>query len=176
VAGCRIIAIARAGGPFERADLLRGDIPLFTTRPSSRDLYDSGRRAIGDFFDERAMDQVRRRFMRLSEDDLARQIWLVRASLSTVAQPERQARPSKRALPGRLEPATPDRLTAAARAVGDRLENLALRGERDVSWIGLTKIGAERWSLTALGIDFYDGLPGVALFLAYLGALTGERR
>jgi len=32
------------------------------------------------------------------------------------------------------------------------------------------------WSLSPLALDLYDGLPGVTLFLAYLGAITQESR
>jgi type 2 lantibiotic biosynthesis protein LanM len=78
-----------------------------------------------------------------------------------------------------VEPTTSvdrQRLHAAACAIGDRLESLALRGENDVSWIGL-KVEQDRyWSLAPLGIELYDGLAGVTLFLAYLGAITGEQR
>jgi type 2 lantibiotic biosynthesis protein LanM len=65
---------------------------------------------------------------------------------------------------------------AAARAVGDRLEELAVHGEDDVSWVGLAATQEHAWSLVPLGTDLYDGLPGVALFLAYLGSVTGEER
>jgi len=68
------------------------------------------------------------------------------------------------------------RLLAAARAVGDRLGDLALQGEGDATWIGLTLMAKDRWSLAPLGLDLYNGLPGVTLFLAYLGAITGEER
>jgi type 2 lantibiotic biosynthesis protein LanM len=61
--------------------------------------------------------------------------------------------------------------------VGDRLEALALRGDDgEVTWIGLTQARAGRWSLLPLGADLYGGLPGVALFLAYLGEVSGEER
>ena len=73
-------------------------------------------------------------------------------------------------------PADRQRLLFAARGVGDRLEELALRGEHDSSWIGLTLANQHDWVLAPLGLDLYDGLPGVALFLAYLGKITGESR
>jgi lantibiotic modifying enzyme len=65
---------------------------------------------------------------------------------------------------------------ASARAIGDRLEELALDSEEEVSWIGLTLTAKDRWSLVPLGFDLYSGLPGVALFLAYLGAISEQKR
>jgi type 2 lantibiotic biosynthesis protein LanM len=69
-----------------------------------------------------------------------------------------------------------ERLLAAACAVGDRLEALALRGGHDVTWIGLTPTYGRHWSLAPSGPDLYDGLPGIALCLAYLGTITWEER
>src|SRR5262249_42598446 len=53
-------------------------------------------------------------------------------------------------------------------------EGLAVCGAHDASWIGL--IGGRQWSIGSLGLDLYDGLPGITLFLAYLGAITGAER
>ena len=162
--------------PAEREDLQQGDMPIFRTRPGSRDLWSSTNERIADFFDEPSMALVQRRVQQLSGDDLSQQLWFIRASLATLAkEPDRVRWPAYRL----TEPqtiATPERLVAAARAVGDRLEALALRDADDVSWIGLTHSNERYWSITPLGMDLYDGLPGVTLFLAYLGAITREER
>ncbi len=163
--------------PAERDDLQQGDIPMFTTRPGSRSLLNSAGEEIADFFDEPGITLVRRRVQQLSEENHAQQLWFIRASLTTLAmEAEQTERPTRRVTETQ---ATADReqLLRAACAVGDRLGWLALRGEeQDVSWIGL-QFGTDRhWSLVALGPDLYDGLPGVALFLAYLGAITQEER
>src|SRR5262249_51446993 len=113
---------------------------------------------------------VHRRLQQLSEQDLGQQLWFIRAALATLARgPEPAAHPAAR-------PAERERLLAAARSVGDHLEALALRGTQDASWIGLTLTQQRHWALTPLGVDLYGGLPGVALFLAHLGALTGQAR
>ena len=69
----------------ERKDLLRGDIPLFTTRPSSRDLWTSTNQRIENYFDESGAALVERRVDQLCEKDLERQLWIVRASLATLS-------------------------------------------------------------------------------------------
>ena len=52
-----------------------------------------------------------------------------------------------------------------------------MRDEKEAAWVGLVAPPGEGyWSLLPLGLDLYDGHPGVLLFLAYLGALTGEGR
>jgi type 2 lantibiotic biosynthesis protein LanM len=160
----------------EREDLLHGDIPIFTTLPESRHLWTSSNERIVDFFDEPSLTRVRRRVEQLSDDDLARQLWFIRASLATLEVGVDRGQWATRLL---IEPhvvADHKGLLGAARAVGDRLDALALRDENNVNWIGLTPINGDYWTLAPLGLDLYGGLPGVTLFLAYLGAVTGENR
>lgn len=109
--------------------------------------------------------------------DLSRQLWIIRASLGPLSTGTHEVlqRTYRSADPLTMVDRR-RRLLAAARMAGDRLEALALRGKGDTSWIGLTLMKDSHWSLAPLGIDFYDGLPGVALFLAYLGAVTREER
>jgi type 2 lantibiotic biosynthesis protein LanM len=112
----------------------------------------------------------------LSDEDLSQQLWFIRASLATLAKGQERARWPAYRLAEPQTIATREKLLATARAVGDRLEVLALRDAGDVSWIGLTHTHERHWSITPLGMDLYEGLPGVALFLAYLGAMTREER
>jgi type 2 lantibiotic biosynthesis protein LanM len=162
----------------ESSDLQRGDIPMLTTRPGSRDVWTASNDRIAEFFQEPGMALVQRRLRQLSKEDLARQLWFIRASLtsliSTVYRDEYSmvAHSHPRAVPVR------EQFLAAAREVGERLETLALRGSEggDVAWVGLTPLEERHWSLAPLGLDLYDGLPGVALFLAYLGEVAQEER
>jgi type 2 lantibiotic biosynthesis protein LanM len=162
--------------PYEREDLHRGDIPMFTTRPNSRDLWSSSNERIADFLDEPSMTLVHRRLQRLSDHDLEQQVWFVRASLATLYMGVEQAGWSTYPI---TEPQTitdREQLLAAACAIGDRLKWLALQGEDNAHWIGLRVIDERRSSLAPLWIDLYEGLPGVVLFLAYLGAITQQER
>jgi type 2 lantibiotic biosynthesis protein LanM len=158
----------------ENADLQRGDVPLFTTRPESRDVWTSDGNVIKDYFAESGMDLVARRIGQLSEKDLERQLWIVRASLATLSSVT-DGPLVRSALPVGEREAGSAELLAAACKIGDRLEELALGGE-EVSWVGLTPQDEKIWTLAALESDFYDGLPGVILFLAYLGAVAGVNR
>lgn len=160
----------------EREDLLRGDIPLFVARPNSRHIWNSDGQCVTDFLEETSINMVYHRLEQLNDLDMAQQRWFIQASLATV-----HLGLSNVAFPNYsvTEPeiiATPERLLAAARAIGDRLDFLAVRGETDASWIGLTFLGERHWSLVSLGFDLYDGLPGIALFLAYLGQVTAAER
>ena len=68
----------------EQEDLRCGDIPLFTARPDARDLWSSTGERIPDFFEQPGMTLVCRNLEQLGEADLARQLWIIRASLATL--------------------------------------------------------------------------------------------
>ncbi|MEW5804557.1 MAG: type 2 lanthipeptide synthetase LanM family protein [bacterium] len=165
----------------ECEDLRKGDIPFFSTRPGSCDLWSSAGERIADFFDEPGLSLARRRLQGLSEDNLSQQLWFIRASLATLSistismNASRVQRPNYHPTESQ-SPADRDRLLTAAQAIGDQLERLALRGEHDVSWIGLTISKDRYWALLPAGVDLYDGLAGIAFFLAYLGKITRQAR
>jgi type 2 lantibiotic biosynthesis protein LanM len=162
--------------PAETQDLWQGNIPLFTTRPGSRDLWDSAGRRLPGVLNESGLERARVRLQCFGPEDLKRQLWLLRGSLTTLSVAQTTLR-SRRPL--QVEPRTScDRaqLVAAACAVGDRLAETAVRGAGDATWIGLAMMQQEKWILAPVGLDLYDGLPGIVLFLAYLGKVSGEHR
>jgi type 2 lantibiotic biosynthesis protein LanM len=166
----------------ERADLNRGDIPLFTTRPGSRELVDSrGGRQV-DFFDCTGLDLVRQRLTEMSEDDLGRQLWIIRASFANLDAERNSKDPvavaaAEKDLPPAPTPADVSaKLRSAACAVGDRLAAMAWSKGAETIWFALSESGPGRGSLAPVGLDLYDGLPGIALFLSYLATLEGEER
>ena len=101
---------------LEQADLVRGDIPSFTTRPASRDVWIDGNR-FADFLPESSLAVVRRTVDGLDDEDCDRQVWYIGASLAS--------------LPGAVEPRAPQR----APHRGDE-------PARAVSWPRWTTFGA----------------------------------
>lgn len=160
----------------ERASLDRGDVPLFTTFPASRGVWGDPGEEIADVFDESGLERVRRRVAGLGEEDRSRQLWLIRASFATLALDADPLRLAGYTPAAPRVPATRERLLATARAAGDRLEALAVKDGEERTWFGLTLGWNRQWRLMPLSLDLYGGLPGVALFLAYLGEVTGESR
>jgi type 2 lantibiotic biosynthesis protein LanM len=160
----------------ERRDLINGDIPLFCTRPAAQCVWDSSHERIDNYFDEPGMAVAERRLAQLSENDLERQLWVVRASLATLAAhtdgPLNQVPCSSR----EPLPTSAGELLAAAMQIGNRLADLALTTDDEATWIGLEIAAHDQWSLSPLATDLYDGLPGVILFLAYLGELSQDAR
>lgn len=162
--------------PTERRDLLRGDIPFFKTSPESRTIFTSDDEPIENFFEISSLDLVRQRLQLLDDQDLARQRWIIEAALATLlVGPERvmgkvlEMKPSQ-------QPASSQNLREMACTVGDRLATLAQRNAHGASWLGVSALGDSTWSLLPTDTDLYNGTSGIALFLGYLGRLTGEAR
>jgi lantibiotic modifying enzyme len=120
---------------------LTANYRIFTTRPGSRDLWSSTGKRIEEFFDQSGLAVVRDRVQRLSEEDLEKQIWFIRASIATLSDDVDWVRQPVYRTTETQPAADRERLLAAAQAVGDRLDTLALRGESDATWIGLTLTG-----------------------------------
>ncbi len=157
----------------EQAELQRGDMPLFLTQPQSADLLLDGGQCIENFFAEPSLTTVRRRLAQLNDEDRVRQSWFIKASLATLPVNETPAPVLWHALE---LAATKAQLLEAAQAVGDRLEQLCIRGTDDAAWLGLMQVQEQDWTVDALGFDLDTGLSGIAMFLAYLGAMTEQRR
>jgi type 2 lantibiotic biosynthesis protein LanM len=161
--------------PAQAADLCRNDIPFFATGPNSRDLLTSSNEIIADVLADSGMALARKRLSQLSEKDLEQQIWVINATFATFSTAPAPVR--ARLTAAETAPiASYESLLRAAQAVGDRLEESAFRGDGDASWIGMTLVNENSWAVCPLGPDLYSGAPGVALFLAYLGSVTGEER
>ncbi len=157
----------------ERDDLWHGDIPCFSAHPESRDLWSGEGTCLADFFHESSLASVRRIVDTLGASDCARQAWCIEASLATL--PGSSTRSPSYPAARSASAIDRDRLLASAAAVGDRLEQLAVHGAEDAAWIGLGQHGRRRhWSIHRAGLDLESGLTGIALFLAYLGRVTGR--
>ncbi|MEW5985410.1 MAG: type 2 lanthipeptide synthetase LanM family protein [Chloroflexota bacterium] len=162
--------------PAEHHDLLQGDFPVFLTRPNSRDLWTSANQRIPDFFEETSLSLAQRRLRGLSETDRAHQVWIIRAALATLALESAQSVMPSYVVREPAAGATAGQLIATAAAIGDHLAKQAIDEDGAVYWLGLNLVHGRYWELNRTALDLYGGLPGVALFLAYLGRLTGQAR
>lgn len=163
----------------EREDLWQGDVPIFTTQTTSRDLFTSQGKPIKEFCREPSMESVKRRMRKMGEEDLALQQWIIQASLATTIVGDI---PTPRVAPPSSSPSTVTRehLLQMALALGSRLQALAIRGDRGVNWLGVSFASESQQGtirqLQPAGLTLYDGLPGIILFLSFLGKLTGDVR
>ncbi|HKI03010.1 MAG TPA: type 2 lanthipeptide synthetase LanM family protein [Thermoanaerobaculia bacterium] len=159
--------------PSEIPDLCRGEIPYFTTLVDSRDLWTSQGAKLESFFLRSSSEVIRDRFQQLGEEDLRRQTRFIRGSLGAIAL-DHESTFQRYTPPTAAPPAARDRLLVQAVKVAERLIELASWRNGHASWVGLSHGESHGWHLRPLQTDLYSGLPGLILFLAYLGDVTGR--
>ncbi len=162
--------------PSEREDLCQGDIPMFFTTPSETSLRDSRGKLIGGVYDEPSYEQVVRLIRGFGERDLDQQLWFLRTSLASLETRTRGGRRRGRPAPHASEqPLDRARLLDAALGIGERLALMALADD-DLVFLGALPDGTGGWRFGPVDSNLYHGSTGIALFLGYLGALTGNQR
>ncbi|HVB20445.1 MAG TPA: type 2 lanthipeptide synthetase LanM family protein [Ktedonobacteraceae bacterium] len=160
----------------EQADMQQNDIPLFVTYPDSRDLYTSQGAPIPAFFTAPGFTEVNRRLSLLSAENLTRQRWIIRCFFRGVSMSSNPTMGKRLTLQPSRTPVTGERLIGAACAVGERLASVAVQTDVAAAWFGMTIVKGGKWQLLPVGTGLYKGTAGIALFLAYLGHITGEMR
>jgi type 2 lantibiotic biosynthesis protein LanM len=162
--------------PCELTDLWAGDVPLFTARPDSRDVWTSDGTRVPDLLAAKGLTAVEDKVAALSEVDQHRQEWLVRASLATRPEPIVHACTTSRRGLGALE-ADPERLLAAATDIADEIMAQVLGDHGGAAnWLGLELLDDHHWTVIPMGAGLSSGYTGAALFLAQVGALTGAEK
>jgi len=161
----------------ERRSLLQGDIPLFHYAAEGDGLLLEGGGSIPQFFQESAFSQLQRRFGILSEEDLERQLGFLRASFELQGgEPKMVGNTASGAseVPGE-DDAGPDDFLAEAVRIAQQIRRAAHSFKEGVSWNTIAHYPeTQRWQLQPMTPRFYDGLCGVALFLAAVQKLVGE--
>jgi type 2 lantibiotic biosynthesis protein LanM len=161
----------------EQLDLRQGDIPVFTTQPTSLTLWSATGESIDGILLEDGMSIARRRINMLSSRDLHRQEWFIRSTLATLITFEYGISPpvsSNYQLISISSNCNQTRLLSSARTVAQELIDTAIHGEDDVTWIGLEHFGEGTWDLAPVGVDLYGGLAGISLFLAFAGKILQD--
>lgn len=174
---CQGLADRRARLPLMAAEIraLRGgDIPLFTTRPDSRDVWlDDGDR-VPAVLPVTPIDAVRDHVRRMGDTDLAFQLRMMETSydMAGAAQRPGPAVPAARPVPP--DGVSSDELVGHAEEIGRRLMDVALRDGDRIGWLGLSWADENHWRIAPAGPDLYQGLPGIGMLLTYLAVETGR--
>ncbi|WDE09201.1 type 2 lantipeptide synthetase LanM [Thalassomonas viridans] len=155
----------------EHASLRQMDIPLFTTRPGSKDVVTDSGEILKDFFPVSGMARVRKKIESLDSTELTRQCWVIRSSLLSADLSNRSASHSHITLAEKAQAATARELLDGARELAARIGELAFRSGGGANWFTWKAVGNSHWDLEPMMPTLYDGIAGVTLFLAYLGQL-----
>jgi type 2 lantibiotic biosynthesis protein LanM len=154
----------------------RLDIPYFTARADSISLTADGEPASERILRLSGFESASRQIEALNAADLQRQVGLLRLSFLT-----KTARPSDAAgLHNRKLPAPPlvfgeSSFQSEAHSLARRLAGNAVWVGEAANWVGLeVNYGANIYLTQPLGVSYFSGLAGVALFLAAAARVTGD--
>jgi type 2 lantibiotic biosynthesis protein LanM len=162
--------------PYELADLWAGDVPLFTARPDSRDVWAADGSRVPQFLASKGLAEVEAKIAAMGEIDQHRQQWLISACLATRPEPVVHASTASRPALGAAE-ADPERLLAAATDIADEIMAQVLGSNGgEANWLSLELIDDHHWAVMPMGAGLSNGFTGTALFLAQVGALTGAQK
>ena len=161
--------------PFEKKDIFNGDIPIFTTKPGSRDLFASSGEKIPNYFEKPSYDISVERIKNLTLENIEEQSKWIEASLvSNVG--EKIIVKEANYLKDDLKEVNTELFVEEAKNIGYKLLEQAIHGSyNDATWIGLGINYHGQWQVAALDRGIYNGLSGIAMFLSYLGKVSGEK-
>lgn len=162
----------------ETADLWRGDVPLFTHRPSGTGVRAADGTWLADVLPEASLAAVRKKIARMDEIDCRDQEWIVSATLAARGACDPADRPRSALAVAPVPAVVPDasRLLAAVCGIADDIAARAVRDGGRANWLGLERVSGPHWAVLPMGAGLAQGYCGVALFLAHTGALTGADR
>jgi type 2 lantibiotic biosynthesis protein LanM len=162
--------------PSELADLWAGDLPMFTSKPGSRDLWAADGECLPDLLEGPGLATVVLKIAAMDEVDRYDQEWLISAALATRARPLEHRTGETRPRAGTAAAPDPQRLLSAACGIADEIGARAMHGDGRANWLGLEPIIDKHWAVLPMGAGLAHGYCGVALFLAQLAELTGVQR
>lgn len=161
------------GSPYntrsEVNSLRRLDIPIFRNRTLATDDHGSESRlelAISPW------EHVKTRLLKMSDQHCREQVWFIKASMATLSPRSEPARSKTGVILARVR--SNSVFLDAARLTADKILSLALKAGEEIAFLGLRHSSADEWTLRPLEFDLYNGLSGIALFFAYLGAATKD--
>lgn len=163
----------------ERRALERADIPYFLVAADSVDLLLPDGTSVRGCFAESCVDGIARRLGALGPGDLRRQVGYIRATMQA-----RVARHGDMARAGAADearddepPLTREELVAEAEEIARAIEGDALGDVASgVTWMTVRyDFRMERFHLEVADNGLYEGAGGIALFLAALDMVTGDR-
>lgn len=166
----------------ELSSLEKGDIPYFLTKITDTHLYDQAGLLAEDYFSQTPLASSLVKIADSSEADRAFQLYIIKQifaakcadqtkNITDIAFKQEADLPLKKAQWLELAKAMGDEIIANA-------VEMESQGEKIVTWIGINFEGQQDqyWELDFIGNNLYLGNAGIALFLGYLGDVTGCER
>ncbi|MGX1314560.1 type 2 lantibiotic biosynthesis protein LanM [Streptomyces calvus] len=162
----------------ETAALWRGDVPLFTHRPSGTAVRADDGTWLPGLLPVAGLASVREKIARMDEVDCHDQEWIIAATIAARGAGSPLDRPRSELAVEPVPAVAPDasRLLAAACGIADEIAARAVRDGGRTNWLGLERVSGPHWAVLPMGAGLAQGYCGVALFLAHADALAGAGR
>lgn len=162
----------------ETAALWRGDVPLFTHRPSGTAVRADDGTWLPGVLPVAGVASVREKIARMDEVDCHDQEWIIAATIAARGAGSPLDRPRSELAVEPVPAVAPDasRLLAAACGIADEIAARAVRDGGRTNWLGLERVSGPHWAVLPMGAGLAQGYCGVALFLAHADALAGAGR
>jgi len=164
----------------EKRDMLLGDIPYFTSELNKKHLFDSYGNCIPDYFHDTALNNVIEKIEQLNSSDCKQQITYIRSALELLKPPIAKKSKPVKDIKYQKHIDKKEFLNKAIE-IGEYLLKTAIigdnQGEKDLCWIGAGYVDDQEgeWRIEPVGTSLYEGVSGIALFLAYLAEETGRK-
>jgi type 2 lantibiotic biosynthesis protein LanM len=156
---------------IEVASMLSGDIPYFVTHVGDR-TASTADNSIDAVLPGDGWNECLARLETMNDADLDRQTWLARIAMADLRSPPMTNPPQQ---VYRSSDPTSAELISAAVKIGERVCELNIGDVHRATWLIPAHADEDRLYATVAGYELYDGLSGIALFLSYLGDLTGRK-
>ncbi|MBQ0826666.1 type 2 lanthipeptide synthetase LanM family protein [Streptomyces tagetis] len=162
----------------ETAALWRGDVPLFTHRPSGTAVRADDGTWLPGLLPVAGVASVREKIARMDEVDCHDQEWIITATIAARGAGSPLGRPRSELAVEPVPAVAPDpsRLLAAVCGIADEIAARAVRDGDRTNWLGLERVSGPHWAVLPMGAGLAQGYCGVALFLAHTDALAGAGR
>ncbi|MDF2588579.1 MAG: hypothetical protein K0S41_2420, partial [Anaerocolumna sp.] len=167
----------------ELTQMLNGDVPYFLAFYDGDSILDGKSQVVMPLPGRSAKSSINQKLDMLSLNDLNRQLSIINYSFSYDAKSSEKCETKVSFQKLENEDNQKDsqnytKLIDAAKMIGDFVLSTSitgnLDGKVDRTWIGPMEIIKDYTEITCVGNDLYSGNSGIALFLASLGAITGD--
>jgi type 2 lantibiotic biosynthesis protein LanM len=162
----------------ERSALVALNVPHFLSPSDSNEIRDETGISIATEAVS-GMERARSRVASLDEQDIAWQVTVIRQNTNSVLKPARPPANDGNRKPALRSDAGPvpakEIFVAEADRIAEELSRYAIRRGPSAAWIGLDWLGdSEVFQLVCLGPELYNGVSGIAVFLAAHAVVTGR--
>ena len=165
----------------ELKDMYDGDVPYFVTYVNENKILNGRDEELSSKYYRTTLDTILNKIEGISEKDLVRQITFINLSYA-----DKLKKGVKNTTGIKFQEYKDDfildkqLLVKASRDIGDFILEKSIVGTKDGvkdrTWIGTMEIANITSYVTPVGYDLYGGNSGIALYLAYLGVVTGDSK